>query len=442
MVWWVSLAVALGICVMWGRMPALQSGPLERIGMFAALGLLGLPLVFMLPPWGGRKRVWLILGAALTLRAALFPAPASDDVNRYLWEGRLVLMGENPYAAKADDPVRAPYRDEVWAGMNHKNMTSVYPPGNQWLAAAAVAVAYEPWSFKALACLGDLTVLALVIALLRKSGSPLEWAGFYAFNPVPLIAFSAEGHPDSVMMAAVCGMLLAAESGRPRLAWLLLGVAVQVKLVAAPLGLLLWQRDQARHLWIPALVLVLPGLPFAEAVPDWIAGLQTFAGWLSFNSPLRGIMSWAAVPRDWAKVITLGVLAVAVWSAVLAHRRGLPLRHACLTIMGALVICAPFTHFWYLSWVLPLVALRPSLGWVVASIMQAGYFIAWWGQEFGNGWGFAREYPLVVWLPAMVAFVLQQCWLPEGLRRVFGKRKLLEAFGTTPADRPTPTADG
>ena len=409
--------------------------------MFAALGLLGLPLVFALPRWSGRKRMGLMILGALALRVALFPAPASDDVNRYLWEGRLVLMGENPYAVKADDPSRAAFRDQVWEGMNHKNITSVYPPGNQWLSAAAVWVAYEPWPFKLLVCLGDLAVLMLVITLLRRTGSPLEWAGFYAFNPVPLIAFAAEGHPDSLMMAAVCWMVLAAESGKWRLAWLLLAVAVQIKLVPVLLAPLLFRRDQVRHLWIPALVLLVPGLPFVGAASAWIEGLQKFAGWVSFNSPVRGILSWAGVPRDWAKWIASILLGTAAVSAFLAHRRGLPLRHACLTVMGALVICAPFTHFWYLSWVMPLVALRPSLGWVVASIMQSGYFIAWWGQEFGEGWGFSPVYPLIVWLPALLAFAMQQRGLPEPLQRVFGHRRLFEFSGTDGSEQRPCLAD-
>lgn len=438
MIWAACLALALLICFVWGQMPTLQSEPLTRVGLFAALGLLSLPLVFTLPHWRGKRRIWLLVAAALALRAALFPAPVSDDVNRYLWEGRLVLRGENPYAAKAEDPVRAPYRDEFWAAMNHRNMSSVYPPGSQWLAAGAVAVAYHPWAFKALVCLGDLAVLALVIVLLRRSGSPEEWAGLYAFNPVILIAFAAEAHPDSLMMAAVCGMLLAAESGRMRLSWLLLGVAIQVKLVAVLLGPLLFRKDQVRHLWILVLMLLLPCLPFASAAFEWFSELKGFAGWSCYNSPLRGMLRWAGVPGYWVRLIAMGVMGAAVLSAILANRRGLPLRHASLTILGALIICAPFTHFWYVTWVIPLAALRPSLGWTVASITQAGYFMAWWELETHGRWGFGREMPLLIWLPALVAFFLQQWWLPGPIRRVFGKRKLFESLGTSqPATRAT-----
>ena len=50
----------------------------------------------------------------LFARLLLLPMPPGDDMARYLWEGRLVLAGENPYAKAPDHPDLAPLRNPAW----------------------------------------------------------------------------------------------------------------------------------------------------------------------------------------------------------------------------------------------------------------------------------------------------------------------------------------
>ena len=65
-------------------------------------------------------------------RAILVPVPPllSNDINRYVWEGRVQVHGGNPYrwADRPDAPRWVELRDGVWDGLNHKDYTAVYPP--------------------------------------------------------------------------------------------------------------------------------------------------------------------------------------------------------------------------------------------------------------------------------------------------------------------------
>lgn len=97
-----------------------------------ALGLAGVLLV----PRGLSKRTSarIILALAIASRVALLPHPPSDDVNRYLWEGRVLAAGFSPYShppVALDDPevdhLRDP-GDPVWRGINHPTMSAIYPP--------------------------------------------------------------------------------------------------------------------------------------------------------------------------------------------------------------------------------------------------------------------------------------------------------------------------
>jgi len=79
---------------------------------------------------------------------------------------------------------------------------------------------------------------------------------------------------------------------------------------------------------------------------------------------------------------------------------------ASLHLLGLLLLCSPIVHFWYLAWLLPFVAIRPSFGWSVASLTLAGYFSAWATLESSGWWGYGHVTATVIWLPVLVAMLI------------------------------------
>lgn len=418
-IWVACLILAAATCAVWGQFPLLDSTPLLRVALFATLGFLCLSLCFLFPDTDRRQSTMILVAGAVLLRLALLPAPVSDDVNRYLWEGRLTLAGENPFAATADDPIREVYHDEYWAAMNHRDRPTAYPPGIQWIMAGAVAIAYHPLSMKALALVGDLLCLGLILRLLEKRTAPVRWAGFYAFNPLVLAAFAAESHFDSLMVAAILAMLLADHHRRPALAWLLLGLAIQIKPVAIVLVPLLVTRPNLRGAWAIIPMLILPTLPFLSEIGRWWEGVTRFAGGGAFNGPLFTALSLLGFPPEAARLTGIAVFGLAGVGVFLASLRGLPLIRASSLVLGALLVCSPVVHFWYLVWVLPFAALRPSFALATVSITMAGYFIAWHTQDIHGWWGFGHGTAALIWLPPLLAYLAQhRPWLAR-LRRMF-----------------------
>lgn len=418
-IWVVFLILAAGICAVWGQLPRLDSVPLLRVGLFAALGFLSLPLCFLFPDTDRRRSTMILVAGAILLRLALLPAPVSDDVNRYLWEGKLTLAGENPFAATADDVSREAYRDGHWDAMNHRDRPTAYPPGIQWIMAGAVAIAYHPLSMKALAVLGDLLCLGLILRLLEKRAAPVRWAGFYAFNPIILTAFAAEAHFDSLMVASILAMLLADHHRRPALAWLFLGFGIQIKLVAIVLAPLLATRRNLRGAWALVPVLLLPTLPFLSEIDRWWEGLARFAGGGAFNGPLFTALSLFGLPPETARLIGIAVFVLSASAVYFACLRGLPLIRAASLVIGALLVCSPVVHFWYLAWVLPFAALRPSFALTTVSITMAGYFIAWRTEDIHGWWGFGHGTAALIWILPLIAFLAQHRAGIARLRRMF-----------------------
>ncbi len=114
-VWW--WAVAAGWAVLLGGLAARRRGP-ERAG------------------------VVVVLVAGALFRVVLVPTPPvlSDDLYRYLWDGRVQAAGISPYRYAPAAPELAPLRDDlVWPGINRKPVRTIYPP----LAQAVFAVTWR-----------------------------------------------------------------------------------------------------------------------------------------------------------------------------------------------------------------------------------------------------------------------------------------------------------
>ena len=184
-VYWLGFAGLLLAAISYGQLvDRFDTNHWLRIALFAAMGVIGLLLVFLTPTLcSARSRLLYLALPALLLRLAVVPSAPSDDSNRYLWEGRLITEGISPYATTADDDRLAPLRDVYWEGMNHKDKRTAYPPLVQLLFALIAQIAYAPGFLKLVILFADCSILAGIVAILVQRGQSAAWAGFYAFSP-------------------------------------------------------------------------------------------------------------------------------------------------------------------------------------------------------------------------------------------------------------------
>lgn len=369
-----------------------------------------------------RHTGWLLLAAALVARSLLLPFPPSDDFNRYLWEGRLVLAGESPYAQPAADAAEA-WRDAVWAAMNHRDRLTAYPPLAELIFAVGVGIAYATWPLKLVFIAAEMGTLVLLREELRRRCLPEANLAIAAFSPVLLLATAGEAHFDALFVLATLLALRARARGRPGWAWIWLGVAIEIKVVAVLLAPLLIRRGGWRWLWLLVPVLVLPALPFADSLPNLGKGLFAF-GTTTFHNglipgllrPLFGGEASVAAAVSWS---LLGL-----WSVLVGWRIDDPFRGGFL-ILGGLLVFSPITHFWYFGWIVPFLVLIPQPAWLLLSGLQAFYFTAWSEEAGGRGW-FQPDWAWwAQWLPFSV--VLLGTGLP-GARRLLSWRRIAPSW--------------
>ena len=285
----------------------------------------------------------LVLGSIL-----LFAPPVlSDDLYRYLWEGRVLANGFNPYAWAPDAPLLSPLRNELWESVNHRSLASIYPPLSQFLFFTMDFVAGEVWVPKAL---GLLTLVASTFVVARatpSSGAPFA----IGLNPLLLSECVLNGHLDLIVGLALLAAAMSLASGRYGRAAVATCAAVGLKLVGlvfVPLFVRRWGWFVAT---MAASALLLAPLALWSSPTEGVSGLGQFAltwrGNASFYAVVEFLVGDAKISR--ALVVAL----VAAFGFVMATREVPPIRAARLLVWTTLLV-SPQVHPWYLAWLLPL----------------------------------------------------------------------------------------
>ncbi|MCA1724541.1 MAG: hypothetical protein LC748_09905 [Thermomicrobia bacterium] len=144
----------------------------------------------------------MIFLVVLGTRLAFVPQTptVSDDVYRYVWDGRIQAAGINPYRYAPDDPAVARFRDRaIYPGINRKPVPTIYPPIAEGVFRFIYALHPNSvaWTKLALTLL-DLVTAALLVGLLARSGIRPERVLLNAWHPFLLLEVGHSGHIDVV----------------------------------------------------------------------------------------------------------------------------------------------------------------------------------------------------------------------------------------------------
>jgi len=304
-----------------------------------------------------RGTLGLLVGGAVALRLCL-PADlleGSDDAYRYLWDGRVIDAGVNPYRHAPSAPALASLRDEVFhPRVFRPEMRTVYPP----LAELWFWVAYRlaPGGFgglKLVLLLHDVASALLLWWLLRRRGQPPLRALVYAWSPLAVVQLFAGAHVDGLALPWCLLALVLAR--RPAAAGAALGAAAMVR----PSFALCVPALALRRPWREALAAgggavgaaALLLAPFVRAGSLMWESLLVYARHWRFNGSLFRIVEAALGPGGGARTAALagsGLLSIAAGLLPLALSG-----RFVLALAGYLAL-APTVYPWYL---LPLVAL-------------------------------------------------------------------------------------
>jgi hypothetical protein len=345
---------------------------------FALLGAAWLALA--LAWWTGTRSattvpVLHVVTWAVAFRCIAFVSPPllEDDFYRYLWDGRQTAVHRNPYDTTPQDHFNEvdlpPEFDAILGGINYPHLPTIYGPGLQaafllsyWIAPGAL------WPLKLMLIASDLTLAWL---LWRMAGR--RTLLLYLWCPLSVQETSFTAHPEILGVLWAWMGIWAWRRRKDQATGVFLGLCAATKVTGVLVAPFLLRRCSARAWMLCALTFAAAYLPF------WVQGswgdlpsLVTFAREWEFNSGgfalLKSLLGPALAPAAALALVAAFLVALA-WRQPAGNE--LPRGD---WIFGWFFAWTAVVQPWYLLWLLPWVALRPSAaGWTALAAVSLSY---------------------------------------------------------------------
>jgi hypothetical protein len=396
-------------------------------------------------------QTWLIFLFAVLFHLILLPTrpTLSDDVYRYVWDGRVQAHGISPYRYPPNAKEVADLHKgdrTVWPYINRKPVVTVYPPGAQLTYAGIWRIVGDRvGGFKAAFGLAEWLGAVLLMLLLRLFNLPPERILIYLWSPLLVFEVAHAGHVDGLMLPLLIAALWARVTERHWLLGICLGAATLVKffpMLLLPALLPLPQLRKTSEVskdFRSLLTGLRPAFQTLAAFGGSVAlGYWPYLRWgggvigflpnyfnENFNLGLARLLFDMAeryeIPgATLANVVTFGGLAVIGLVCLLrpaADGRAALLR--CVWLIGWFTLFTQNLFAWYLLWLLPLITLfvepgklfgfklAPLSAWLIFSgtiALSYVFFVKWrvvpWAQA-------AEYWPLYILLLAAAAIRLR-----------------------------------
>jgi alpha-1,6-mannosyltransferase len=400
-----------------------------------ALYLIAAAVVLRLPRTG--RSSWpalvFIFGFGLLFRLTLLTTwpTLSDDMFRYVWDGRVQASGLGPYRYPPSAPELAGLHAGdalIWPHVNRRDAVTVYPPGAQLTFVAIWRVVGDSITgFKAVFVLAELLGGVLLLFLLRALDQPLERILIYLWSPLLVFEVAHAGHVDGLMLPFLILAFYARVKNRPWLLGLALGAATLVKLfplLLVPALLPLGTAGSWRSRLAPAAQMLLAfGAIVAAAYLPYVLQPGAAVGFLpkyfdeNFNLGLAKALFVLAplAGQTGARLsngVTFGGLALlGGWFVLRPAPDARAALGRCVWLIGWFTLFTQNLFPWYLLWLLPLIVvfvepgirwgfkLSTSTAWLIFSgttVLAYMFFIVWRVVVWAQVAEFAPLYLLLV----------------------------------------------
>lgn len=321
---------------------------------------------------GARSTLVIVLLFAGIFRLSIVFAPPylSDDIYRYVWDGRVQAAGINPYRyIPADDHLKSLRDEEIYPKINRRDYAhTMYPPAAEAMYLLTTRIS-ESVTWMKLTIVGfELITVGFLMQLLASFGMPRQRILIYAWHPLAVWEFAGSGHVDPLAFAFIALALLARRRNWETATGVALGLATLAKLFPIVLFPALYKRWGWKMPVALAVTIVVGYLPYLSVGPlgllgfipgyaqeqGLVSGEQFFI--LGLLDRSLGVKLPNAIFVSFAGAV---LLSLALWSVfkreydVRAYlKRGLVLGTAFM------VLFAP--HFpWYFAWLVPFLCFVP-----------------------------------------------------------------------------------
>jgi hypothetical protein len=373
----------------------------------------------------GDSRSLLVLGlvfAALFRLAILFyPPNLSDDIFRYIWDGRVQAAGVNPYRyIPAEEPL-AQLRDEaIYEHINRRDtVRTIYPPVAQAMFLLVTRFSESVTWMKAAMVGFEAIAIWAIIQLLSSFGFARQRVLIYAWHPLAIWEFAGSGHADALAIAFIALALLARRKNAETLTGVLIACATCVKLFPIALFPAMYIRRSWKMPVAFVATIVIAYLPYLSVGPMQVLGsLPAYSNEQGLVSGrqyfllalVRQVVNMPTVVYFVFVAAVLGGLAL--W--MMRDRASDDTRY----IRNGLLIASIFMlfqapHFsWYFAWLIPFLCFIPLLSFFYLSLANFVLYLTWLNDTPNR----VVIYKTIIFAPFLL-LGLFEIWRPRNNKR-------------------------
>ncbi|MBU2525469.1 MAG: mannosyltransferase [Bacteroidetes bacterium] len=324
-----------------------------------------------------KNRLPFLIVLAVVFRLVLFWATPnlSQDYFRFIWDGRMIAEGLNPYLSLPGDWVASntfpiSQTKALYDGMGVLNGShyTVYPPINQFVFALAAWLSpHRIWGailvMKTTLLLSDLGILYFGYKLLRELKLPPYKIFWYVLNPFVIIEMTGNLHFESMMIFFLTLSLYLIQTGKWRWAAVFFGFSASVKLITMlflPIFIKYFKLKKALFFYVIVLfsflVLYLPFMS-VSLIEAYTKSLNLYFSNFEFNASLYNIARWIGFEaKGYNMIRTFGkytpFLVISMVIIIAFFRKNRHFQEVMTSLLFAITgyyLMATTVHPWYIA---------------------------------------------------------------------------------------------
>lgn len=386
--------------------------------------------IYLLAAWivirarSSNSTLLVIIAFGIVFRLSILFAPPylSDDIYRYVWDGRVQAAGINPYRYIPAAPELAHLRDDaIYPKINRKDWAhTIYPPVAQVVFFLTTRISESVTWMKATMLLFELVTFWAVAQLLALLGRPRQLLLMYAWHPLVIWEFAGSGHVDAISIAFIALAFLAWQRKSDLGAGFTLACATLVKLFPVVLVPTVLKRERWRIAPVFAATIIIGYLAYLSVGPAAVFG--SLPGYTQERGLLTGQQFYALslahkLGMEFPSLAYL-IAAMLVMSAIglwvlFRGRSQDTLKHALVLATATTVLFAP--HFsWYFCWLVLFLCFTPRLSIFYLTIASLLLYATWLGDSPDEMFVINS----LIYLPALLIGIVEFFWPHFGLRKL------------------------
>jgi len=344
------------------------------------------------------SRSLLIVGlafAALFRLSILFVPPyLSDDIYRYVWDGRVQAAGINPYRYIPADQSLQRLRDEkIYPRINRRDSApTMYPPMAEGVYFLTTRISESATWMKATMMGFEAITVWATLQLLGSFGLARQRVLIYAWHPLTVWEFAGSGHLDAIAIAFIALALLARRKNAGAATGITLAGATLVKFFPAVIFPPLYQRWRWRMPLFFALTIVIAYLPYLGVGPKRVFGyLPGYARERDMISGegyfllglVRRLLNLQVPTAAYLIVCLLALMAVAAWLLYQQSCDEMAYLRGGLIIASVFMVLLSPDFAWYFAWLIPFLCfvISPAVFYLTLSSFLLYFSWLYWADS-------------------------------------------------------------